>query len=132
VIEDLFVSGMLRNRRLGRAISDVGFYEFRRQLEYKSKWYGANLIIAPRFYPSSKRCSNCGHVKRELSLSDRVYECENCGLVIDRDLNAARNLVAASWSETLNACRENKNLISDEDILMKQEPNIVFETSDAS
>jgi putative transposase len=132
VIEDLCVSGMLKNRRLARAISDVGFYEFRRQLEYKSKWYGSNLIIAPRFYPSSKKCSNCGHVKRELSLSDRVYECENCGLVIDRDLNAARNLVAASWSETLNACRESKNLISDEDILMKQEPNIVSDTSDAS
>jgi putative transposase len=131
VIEDLCVSGMLKNRRLARAISDVGFYEFRRQLEYKSKWYGSNLILAPRFYPSSKRCSQCGHVKSELSLSDRIYDCEKCGLVIDRDLNAAKNLVAASWSETLNACGENINLISNEKILMKQEPNIVSDVSDS-
>ncbi|MGD9395300.1 MAG: RNA-guided endonuclease TnpB family protein [Candidatus Thorarchaeota archaeon] len=132
VIEVLCVSGMMKNRRLARAIFDVGFYEFRRQLEYKSKWYGSNLIVAPRFYPSSKRCSHCGHVKRELSLSDSIYECENCGLVINRDLNAARNLVAASWSETLNACGENEDLISDEAILMKQEPNVVSDISDAS
>lgn len=131
VIEDLNVSGLLKNRRLARAISDVGFYEFRRQLEYKSKWYGSNLIVAPRFYPSSKKCSHCGYVKEELSLSERTYECEDCGLSIDRDLNAARNLVAASWSETLNACGENTDLISDECVLMKQEPNIVSDISDS-
>ena len=131
VIEDLNVSGLLKNRRLARAISDVGFYEFRRQLEYKSKWYGSNLIVAPRFYPSSKKCSYCGYVKEELSLSERTYKCEDCGLSIDRDLNAARNLVAASWSETLNACGENTDLISDKCVLMKQEPNIVSDISDS-
>ena len=70
-------------------------------------------------------------MKEELSLSERTYECEDCGLSIDRDLNAARNLVAASWSETLNACGENTDLISDECVLMKQEPNIVSDFSDS-
>jgi len=106
VIEDLCVSGMMKNRRLARAIADVRFYEFRRQLEYKCQWYGSELIIASRTFPSSKRCSACGHKKKELSLSEREYECEECGLKIDRDLNAALNLVAVSLPETQNACEE--------------------------
>jgi putative transposase len=104
VLEDLNVQGMVRNRRLARAISDVGLGEFRRQLEYKCRWYGSRLTVAPRFYPSTKRCSSCGHVKDEMPLSERTYECESCGLVLDRDLNAALNLVAVSSTETLNAC----------------------------
>jgi len=104
VLEDLNVQGMVRNRHLARAISDVGLGEFRRQLEYKCRWYGSRLTVAPRFYPSTKRCSSCGHVKDEMPLSIRVYECEHCGLVLDRDLNAALNLVAVSSTETLNAC----------------------------
>ncbi|MHA1966109.1 MAG: RNA-guided endonuclease InsQ/TnpB family protein [Candidatus Thorarchaeota archaeon] len=129
VIEDLCVSGMMKNHRLARAIADVGFNEFRRQLEYKCQWYGSQLVIAPRMYPSSKLCSCCGHRKRELSLLERVYDCEQCGLRIDRDLNAALNLVAASWSETENACGENVRLSTDSVSLeraasMKQEPNI--------
>ncbi|MDF1539193.1 MAG: RNA-guided endonuclease TnpB family protein [Candidatus Thorarchaeota archaeon] len=110
VIEDLNVSGMMKNHCIAKAISDVGFYEFRRQLEYKSSWYGSELILAPRFFPSSKRCSRCGHVKAELSLSERTYICEECGLVIDRDQNAANNLVAVSWTETENACGEDVRL----------------------
>ncbi len=110
VIEDLCVSGMMRNRRLAGAIADVGFYEFRRHMEYKCKWYGSQLVVAPRTFPSSKLCSRCGHRKKELSLSEREYECEQCGLQIDRDLNAALNLVAASWSETENACGEDVRL----------------------
>ena len=90
-IEDLNIKGMLKNHKLARAIADVGMYEFRRQLEYKSELYGNTLFIADRFYPSSKKCSSCGRVKKELSLSQREYECE-CGLKIDRDLNAAFNL----------------------------------------
>ena len=125
VIEDLCVSGMLKNRSLSRVIADVGFYEFKRQLEYKCKWYSSELVIAPRLYPSSKRCSGCGHVKKKLELSERVYECEECGLVIDRDLNAANNLVAASWTETQNACGENIRLTS-EQTSMNQEPNINY------
>jgi putative transposase len=125
VIENLCVSGMLKNRRLSRAIADVGFYEFRRQLEYKCEWFGSELLVAPRFYPSSKRCSSCGHVKRELGLSDRIYVCEKCGLEIDRDLNAANNLVAASWTETQNACGEDIRLTSEQTSL-NQEPNINY------
>jgi putative transposase len=91
-IEDLNVSGMLKNHCLALSISDLGFGEFRRQLEYKSKIYGNELIVADRWFPSSKTCSGCGHVKAELLLSEREYICENCGQVIDRDLNAAINL----------------------------------------
>jgi len=130
VIEDLNVSWMLKNRRLAKAIADVGFYEFRRQLEYKCGWYGSELVVVSRTFPSSKMCSRCGHRKKELSLSEREYECEQCGLVIDRDLNAALNLVAVSLPETLNACGEEVRLLADSLNLqraafMKQEPNII-------
>lgn len=92
VIEDLHAAGMLRNRRLARAISDAAFGELRRQLEYKAAWYGTELVIADRWYPSSKTCSGCGTIKADLTLSERTYACVACGLVIDRDLNAAINL----------------------------------------
>ena len=130
VIENLCVSGMMKNRRLARAIADVGMYAFRRQLEYKCGWYGSELVIVSRTFPSSKMCSRCGHRKKELSLSEREYECEQCGLVIDRDLNAALNLVAVSLPETENACGEEVRLLTDSENLeraasMKQEPNII-------
>lgn len=106
VIEDLSVKGMMKNHRLARSIAEASFYEFRRQLEYKAAWYGKKVVVADRFYPSTKTCSRCGR-KKEMPLSQRVYKCE-CGLVIDRDVNAALNLckVAESASETLNACGE--------------------------
>jgi len=91
VIEDLNVKGMLKNRHLSKAIADQSLHEFRRQFEYKCKWYGISLILANRFYPSSKMCCKCGHIKKELNLSDRVYQCA-CGNVIDRDLQASINL----------------------------------------
>ena len=91
-IEDLNVSGMLKNRHLSRAIAESEFYYFRALLERKCRDYGIELRIANRFYASSKTCSRCGHVKKDLKLSDRVYECVECGLVIDRDYNAALNL----------------------------------------
>ena len=94
VIEDLNVSGMVRNRKLSRRISDAGWSEFRRMLTYKCEWYGSKLTIAPRFFPSTKRCSRCGNIKDEMPLSERTYRCEICGLVIDRDLNAALNLAS--------------------------------------
>ncbi len=129
VIENLLVSGMMKNRRLARAIADVGFYEFRRQLKYKCQWYGSELVIVSRTFPSSKMCSQCGHRKKELSLSEREYHCEQCGLVIDRDLNAALNLVAVSLPETLNACGEEIRHSKSSEICnaasMKQEPNII-------
>lgn len=108
VVEDLNVSGMVKNHTLARAIADVGLGEFRRQLEYKTTWYGSRIVIADRFFPSSKMCSRCGSVKAELSLGERVFTCEVCGLECDRDLNAALNLqrLAGSSPDTLNACGE--------------------------
>jgi putative transposase len=106
VCEDLNVSGMTRNRRLAHAVSDQGFAAARRMLSYKTTWNGGKLIVADRWFPSSKTCSGCGAVKTKLSLSERRYRCSDCGLVLDRDVNAARNLLhlAASGAERLNAC----------------------------
>src|SRR5215469_3896510 len=108
VIEDLNVGGMMKNHRLAQAIGDVGFYEFKRQLLYKASWYGARVILADRWEPSSKRCSRCGWLDADLTLKDRTFHCEHCGLVLDRDLNAAINLekLAGSLSDSLNACGE--------------------------
>ena len=92
VLEDLNVSGMVKNHHLAQAVMDVGFYEFRRQMIYKGQWYGCRIILADPLYPSSKRCSQCGHIKVEMDLSERVYICDHCGWKIDRDLNAAINL----------------------------------------
>ena len=92
VLEDLNVQGMMSNRHLAKAVQEQGFYEFRRQIEYKAAWAGLRIVIADRFYPSSKTCIACGHVKKNLHLSERIYHCENCGNVIDRDLQAAINL----------------------------------------
>lgn len=92
VIEDLNVKGMMKNRHLARHIQNVMFYEFRRQLEYKCLQYGIQLVVADRFYPSSKACSYCGNIKSKLNLKERVYKCSSCGLKKDRDLNAAENL----------------------------------------
>lgn len=94
VVEDLNVQGMVRNRHLARAIADAGWSEFRRMLAYKTVWYGSQLLVAPRFFASSKTCSACGGMKEDLALSERVYRCEACGSILDRDLNAARNLAA--------------------------------------
>ena len=92
-IEDLNVSGMMKNRHLSKAIQNEGFFEFRKQIEYKCNVSGIKLIIADRFYPSSKLCSCCGKIKKDLKLSDRTYRCE-CGNIIDRDFQAALNLKA--------------------------------------
>ena len=90
-IEDLNVSGMMKNRHLSKAVQEQKFYEFRRQIEYKAKWNNIPLIIADRFFPSSKMCSCCGHIKKDLKLSDRIYKCE-CGNIINRDFQASLNL----------------------------------------
>ncbi len=111
VVEDLNLAGMLKNRRLSRAIADLGLAELRRQLAYKTTWAGGQLVLADRFYPSSKTCSRCQTVKTKLSLGTRIFTCTQCGLVLDRDLNAAQNLaalaatVAQSCGETQNARR---------------------------
>jgi len=92
-IEDLNVSGMMKNKHLSKAIQEQIWYEFRRQILYKSKTYGIEVKLVPRRYPSSKICSRCGNLKKDLKLKDRVYICVNCGLKIDRDYNAAINLM---------------------------------------
>jgi putative transposase len=109
VLEDLNVSGMTKNRRLARHIAGAGMGELRRQAEYKAGWAGVRVHIADRWYPSSKTCSECGVVKAKLRLSERIFHCDACGLTLDRDLNAARNLAALveatsshSWWATEN------------------------------
>ena len=104
VIEDLDVSGMLANRRLSRAIADLGFYEFRRQLEYKTAMAGGALIVADRWFPSSKLCSVCGTKNETLELSERTWTCLSCGTFHDRDINAARNLARYPESWAGSAC----------------------------
>ena len=91
VLEDLNVEGMMKNRHLSKAVQEQGFSEFRRQIEYKAQWAGIKIVIADRFYPSSKLCIKCGRIKKDLKLSERIYRCE-CGNEIDRDLQAAINL----------------------------------------
>ena len=91
VLEDLNVNGMMKNRHLSNAVQQQGFYEFRRQIEYKSAWNNIVVVIADRFFPSSKLCSCCGNIKKDLKLSDRIYKCE-CGNIINRDYQAALNL----------------------------------------
>ena len=91
-MESLNVSGMMKNKHLSKAIQQQKFYEFKRQIEYKSKLNWIEFIQVDKFYPSSKTCSCCGNIKKDLKLSDRMYKCDVCGLVIDRDYNASINL----------------------------------------
>jgi len=125
VAEDLNVVGMTRNRRLARAIADQGFGQARRVLGYKTAWNGGMFAIADRFYPSSKICSACGTVKIKLSLSERTYSCQACGLVIGQDVNTARNLLnlAASGAERLNACGGTVRPRPARRVPVKQEPS---------
>ena len=96
-LEDLIVANLMTNRRLARAIGDVAWTELARQLTYKSAWFGAELIVCDRWFASTKTCSGCGSVKQQMGLAERVFRCAGCGLVIDRDRNAAANL--AAWAE---------------------------------
>ncbi len=128
VIEDLNVRGMLQNHCLARAIADVGMAEFGRQVRYKADWGSLDVIVADRWYPSSKRCSVCGIVKSKLDLSERTYECDSCGARLDRDLNAARNLAQLATNSTASfagsdACGEDVRPASCGQTSVKQEPN---------
>lgn len=112
VIEDLNIKGMIKNRKLSRSILDSSFYEIKRQLKYKSKIYGNNLIVVDRFFPSSKTCSSCGNVKDSLGLSERTYICNECGLEIDRDYNASLNLCRVGYTRTNAYRQESSGLIA--------------------
>ena len=92
VIKDLNVKGMLKNKHLSKAISKQSFYKFTNILKYKCEWDNIEFIKVDRFYPSSKKCSCCGNIKKDLKLNDRIYKCDICNLVIDRDYNASLNL----------------------------------------
>ena len=92
VMEDLNVMGMMKNKHLSKAIQEQNLYEFQRQIQYKSEWNGIEFVKADRFFPSSKLCSECGSINKDLKLSDRIYKCPNCGNVIDRDYQASINL----------------------------------------
>lgn len=103
-VENLNVRGMLANRQLAKAISDMGFYEFRRQLEYKCQLYGSQLVIVDRWFPSSKTCYLCKTIKAQLRLAERTFKCDSCGWTCDRDENAALNLECYARSYLVNAC----------------------------
>jgi len=108
VLEDLNVSGMTKNHKLAKAVCDANMRECRRQFEYKSKWTGVEVRFVDRFFPSSKMCSDCGILKQDLKLSDRTYKCSGCGLIMDRDLNAAHNLKNTVSSTGINAHGDDK------------------------
>jgi putative transposase len=105
-IEDLNVRGMQKNRRLSRSIADMSFFEFRRQLEYKAEWRGGLVIVADKFFASSKTCSKCGHKLDKLPLSIRKWQCPSCNTEHDRDINAAVNLRNLAVSSTVSVCGE--------------------------
>jgi putative transposase len=134
VIEDLNVAGMLKNHALALAISDVGWGAFRRQLTYKAAWYGCRVVVADRWFTSSKTCCRCGWVDEQLTLSDRTFRCQNpeCMQVMDRDLNAATNLeqLAGSSPDRRNACGEGSAGLGRPAQVklpsLKQEPNAFF------
>jgi putative transposase len=105
-IEHLNVRGMVKNHHLARSVADMGFFEFRRQLQYKAAMRGRHVVIADRFFPSSKTCSACGHKLDILPLSVRQWTCGECGSTHDRDVNAAVNLKNMAVSSTVSACGE--------------------------
>ena len=125
VVEDLNVSGMLKNHRLASAIAECGFHQFKRQLLYKAEWYGSQVILANRFYPSSQLCSECGH-RQKMPLRVRTFKCERCGMEKDRDFNASINLEALSpaVSSTVTACGDSKVTAFGQCESVKQETDI--------
>ena len=125
VIEDLVVRNMVRNRKLAKAISDCGWGDFRRQLAYKCERAGRDLIVINRWYPSSKTCSACGHLLAELSLSTRHWTCPSCGSRHDRDINAAKNILAAGQAVTACGAGVRHSGTSRVQPAVKQEPQPV-------
>lgn len=127
-IEDLNVRKMVKNRHLARSVSDMGFHEFSRQLKYKTAWAGNTLVIANRFFPSSKTCSSCGYVLAVLPLAIRYWDCPVCSSSHDRDINAAKNLAVYAVSSTVKACGGSSsglaNILHGETAPVKQEVNV--------
>ena len=107
-LEDLQVKNMVKNHCLARSISDVSWSKFVGLLRYKSDWYGREFVQIDKFFPSSKTCSNCGNIKKDLTLKDREYVCSSCGLVIDRDYNDALNILREGL-RILNSGRDDRD-----------------------
>ena len=128
VLENLKISNMLKNHCLAQAISDMSAFEFRRQLEYKAKWYGREIIIADTFFPSSKTCSCCGWKNDNLTLKDRIFKCEICKNEIDRDLNASKNLekLSTASSAGINALGDGSSVCS---VMDKSSPSLKKESN---
>ena len=126
-IESLNVRGMLSNRCLARSVQDMGFFEFSRQLNYKAKQSGCRVVVADRFWASSKTCSSCGYKLKELALNVRSWQCAACGSVHDRDVNAAKNLKQLAVSSTVSACGKRgaggSHTTATKPLLVKQESN---------
>ena len=126
-LEDLNVKGMLKNRRLAKSVADVSFYEFVRQVVYKSDWYGRTVILIDRWYPSSKTCNHCHFVNQDLTLADRDWDCPRCGRRLDRDLNAAKNIereglrLNTVGTTEIEACGENARPSARRRFSVKQE-----------
>ena len=138
VIENLNVAGMTKNRRLARHVADASFAEIRRQLTYKIQWHGGTLVIADRWFASSKTCSDCGAVKAKLALSERTYTCETCAMVMDRDVNAALNLaqygrnelmIAASGAEIENGRGADRKTGIARQVAVKRQPGTATPTA---
>ena len=108
-IEDLAVSDMVKNHKLAQAISDVSWSTFVSMLEYKAEWYGKNILRIGRFTPSSKTCSNCGSINKELQLKDREWTCSSCSSVLDRDVNAAINIKSFALRNILSGTDRKKS-----------------------
>ncbi len=131
VIEDLNVAGMVKNRRLARSVADASFGEIRRQLAYKIEWHGGTLVVADRWFASSKTCSECGAVRAKLTLSERTYVCDVCAMTMDRDVNAALNLaqygrnqlrIAASGAEIENGRGADRKTGPARQVAVKRQP----------
>lgn len=127
VIEDLDVAGMVKNHKLAKSISDASFAKFRQYLSYKCDWYGKELIVINRFEPTSKKCSCCGWIKKDLTLKDRQFNCEQCSLSMDRDLNAALNIHSVGVNAELNQAQRNSKSASavNFDEVLKKEDDII-------
>ena len=108
-IEDLNVKGMVKNHKLSKAISDVAWSSFVAKLKYKAEWYGREVIVIDRFYPSSKTCSCCDHIKESLSLDERTWTCSKCNTIHDRDVNASKNILRRALAIQSAGTVDNRN-----------------------
>ena len=126
-MEDLNVKGMVKNHNLAESICEMNFGEFRRMLEYKASWYNRRIVFVDRFYPSSKTCHNCGYVNKQLTLNDRQWKCHHCGEVIERDYNAALNILDKGMR--LIGCSTPESKLEDYPTMDEPNNNVMLKSS---